>query len=163
MRRTEQSMDRASALASLVLPTPGTSSMSRCPSASMTARASRTVAVLPSITRSMLSTMAPVPAENSGADSGPPKSSAVLGIVTGPLLNCDAVASADHGIPGSGTRRLGIGLHRPPLCVSNQASPPAVVQPNGPFGATARPLLGQYHTRSGGRRYTAPHDPGLPA
>src|SRR6266545_4706340 len=33
MRRTEQSIDRASALASLVLPTPGTSSISRCPSA----------------------------------------------------------------------------------------------------------------------------------
>src|SRR5437868_11040183 len=43
MRRTEQSIERANALASLVLPTPGTSSMSRCPSASITARASRTV------------------------------------------------------------------------------------------------------------------------
>src|SRR6266540_56937 len=30
MRRTEQSIDRASALASIVLPTPGTSSITRC-------------------------------------------------------------------------------------------------------------------------------------
>ena len=36
MRRTEQSTDRASALASIVLPTPGTSSISRWPSASST-------------------------------------------------------------------------------------------------------------------------------
>ena len=67
MRRTEQSIERASALASLVLPTPGTSSMSRWPSASSTARASRTVAVLPSMTCSMLATMALVAARNSSA------------------------------------------------------------------------------------------------
>ena len=42
MRRTEQSVDRASALASIVLPTPGTSSISTCPSASRTVSASRT-------------------------------------------------------------------------------------------------------------------------
>ena len=36
MRRTVQSMERASALASIVLPTPGTSSISRWPSASST-------------------------------------------------------------------------------------------------------------------------------
>lgn len=52
MRRTEQSMDRASALASIVLPTPGTSSMRRCPSASNTVSESRTTSGLPSITPS---------------------------------------------------------------------------------------------------------------
>ncbi len=52
MRRTEQSMERASALASIVLPTPGTSSMSRCPSASSTVSESRTTSGLPSITSS---------------------------------------------------------------------------------------------------------------
>ncbi len=52
MRRTEQSMDLASALASIVLPTPGTSSMSRCPSASSTVSESRTTSGLPSITLS---------------------------------------------------------------------------------------------------------------
>ena len=41
MRLTVQSTDRASALASMVLPTPGTSSMSRCPSASSTVRRCR--------------------------------------------------------------------------------------------------------------------------
>ena len=50
MRRTEQSMDRASALASMVLPTPGTSSISRWPSASRTVSESRTTSGLPSIT-----------------------------------------------------------------------------------------------------------------
>src|SRR3954447_25465667 len=53
-RRTEQSIDRASAFANFVLPTPGTSSMSRCPSASRTASPTDTVECLPSITRSML-------------------------------------------------------------------------------------------------------------
>ena len=52
IRRTEQSMDRASALASMVLPTPGTSSMSRCPSASRTISASLTASAFPSMTDS---------------------------------------------------------------------------------------------------------------
>lgn len=52
IRRTEQSMERARALASMVLPTPGTSSISRCPSASSTVNASRTISGLPSITPS---------------------------------------------------------------------------------------------------------------
>ena len=55
MRRTVQSMLRASALLSMVLPTPGTSSMSRCPSASSTTTAAVTTSGLPSMTRSMLS------------------------------------------------------------------------------------------------------------
>ena len=42
MRLTLQSMDLAKALASMVLPTPGTSSMSRCPSASKQTSALRT-------------------------------------------------------------------------------------------------------------------------
>ena len=50
IRRTEQSIERASALASMVLPTPGTSSISRWPSASSTVMASRTTSGLPSIT-----------------------------------------------------------------------------------------------------------------
>ncbi len=54
-RRTEQSTERASAFASIVLPTPGTSSISRCPSASSTVRASRTTEGLPSITDSTAS------------------------------------------------------------------------------------------------------------
>ena len=53
IRRTEQSIDLASALASIVLPTPGTSSMSRCPSASRTVSASLTASALPSITDSI--------------------------------------------------------------------------------------------------------------
>ena len=49
-RRTVQSMDRASVLASRVLPTPGTSSTRRCPSASSTVIAVRTTDCFPSIT-----------------------------------------------------------------------------------------------------------------
>ena len=50
IRRTEQLIDLASDLASMVLPTPGTSSMSRWPSASKTVRASRMTSGLPSMT-----------------------------------------------------------------------------------------------------------------
>ena len=60
MRLTVQSTERASALASMVLPTPGTSSMSRCPSASSTVSAVRITSRLPSITFSMLSVTRPV-------------------------------------------------------------------------------------------------------
>ena len=53
MRRTEQSMVRARVLLSIVLPTPGTSSMRRWPSASSTTTASRATSGLPSMTFSM--------------------------------------------------------------------------------------------------------------
>ncbi len=49
-RRTEQSIDLASALASSVLPTPGTSSISACPSASSTVSASLIASGLPTMT-----------------------------------------------------------------------------------------------------------------
>ena len=49
-RRTEQSIERARVLASIVLPTPGTSSSSRWPSASSTVMAVRTTSGLPSMT-----------------------------------------------------------------------------------------------------------------
>src|SRR6476620_9113527 len=52
-RRTEQSIERARVLASMVLPTPGTSSSRRCPSASSTVMAVRTTSGLPSITEVM--------------------------------------------------------------------------------------------------------------
>ena len=57
MRLTVQSMDRASALASEVLPTPGTSSTRRWPSASRVTRAMRTTSGLPTSTRSTLAAM----------------------------------------------------------------------------------------------------------
>ncbi len=57
MRRTEQPSVRAMALASTVLPTPGTSSISRCPSASSTTSAVSTASGLPSMTRSTRSMM----------------------------------------------------------------------------------------------------------
>lgn len=52
-RRTEQSMDLARALAGMVLPTPGTSSISRCPSASRTVIAALMTSGLPSTTVAM--------------------------------------------------------------------------------------------------------------
>jgi len=68
IRRTEPSMDRASALASMVLPTPGTSSMSRCPSASRTISASLTASDLPSMTDSTaVPTCRAVPTSSSSA------------------------------------------------------------------------------------------------
>ena len=58
MRRTEQLTDRARAFASTVLPTPGTSSMSRWPSARRTTSAVSATSALPSMTCPMLSTIA---------------------------------------------------------------------------------------------------------
>ena len=54
MRRKEQSIERAIDFASMVLPTPGTSSMSRCPSAMSATSASLISACLPRTTRSTL-------------------------------------------------------------------------------------------------------------
>ena len=54
----EQSIDAASAFARLVLPTPGTSSMSRWPSASRQITASSIGSILPSTTWAMLDVMA---------------------------------------------------------------------------------------------------------
>ena len=53
IRRAAPSIERASALASIVLPTPGTSSMSTWPSASSTVRVSLIASGLPSMTASM--------------------------------------------------------------------------------------------------------------
>ena len=50
-RLTEPSIERARALASDVLPTPGTSSRSRCPSANSVTSATRITSGLPTITR----------------------------------------------------------------------------------------------------------------
>ena len=54
IRRTVQSIERASALLSIVLPTPGTSSISRWPPASSTTSAERAISGLPSMTCAML-------------------------------------------------------------------------------------------------------------
>ena len=56
MRRKLQPMDLESALASMVLPTPGTSSMRMWPSHRRATRAIRTSTCLPTITRSTLAT-----------------------------------------------------------------------------------------------------------
>ena len=56
-RRKEQSIERAMALASIVLPTPGTSSINRCPSATRATRARRISACLPRTTFSTLFSM----------------------------------------------------------------------------------------------------------
>ena len=77
-RRTEQSIERASALASIVLPTPGTSSTSRWPSASSTVTASRTASLLPSMTVSTASAMR-APATATDASSGAPDGFAACG------------------------------------------------------------------------------------
>jgi hypothetical protein len=91
-RRTEQSTDRASAFASMVLPTPGTSSMSRWPSASITVIASRTVSRLPSMTLSTARRIRVVVSDSAArpALSGRPilagRSSVLLSVVS-PTVN----------------------------------------------------------------------------
>src|SRR4051812_17707442 len=116
-------MDLARALASLVLPTPGTSSIRRCPSASITASASRTVALLPSMTCSMLVMMASVATRNSSLGIGPPGWSHV-GVVTGLL---QVVQAPLHVHTPKGNRRFAggrrsVGLRRSPP-VLPQVSP----------------------------------------
>ncbi len=87
MRRTVQSMLRASALLSMVLPTPGTSSMSRWPSASITATAEDTTSGLPSMTRSMLSRTRRVTRCTVSRSAPPADVRAARGRVRGPALD----------------------------------------------------------------------------
>src|ERR687893_1311091 len=83
MRRTVASTEAASALASVVLPTPGTSSIRRWPSASSTTSASRTTSSLPWTTRPMLAAI-PAPTAATSTD-GPAAPSAVrVASVTSP-------------------------------------------------------------------------------
>ncbi len=70
IRRTVQSIERASDLASMVLPTPGTSSSRRWPSASNTVTARRTTSGLPSITRSTAWRIMPVACSKPSIDIG---------------------------------------------------------------------------------------------
>ena len=70
MRRTVQSMDFARDLASIVLPTPGTSSMSRWPSASSTVTAVRTTSGFPSMTDVIASVILRTSARTSASASG---------------------------------------------------------------------------------------------
>ena len=64
IRRNEQSIERAIALASIVLPTPGTSSIRRCPSATSAASASRISGCLPWTTFSTFCSMTRKPSAN---------------------------------------------------------------------------------------------------
>ena len=64
IRRNEQSIDRAIALASIVLPTPGTSSIRMCPSAIRAASASRISGCLPCTTFSTFCSMTRKPSAN---------------------------------------------------------------------------------------------------
>src|SRR5436190_5224687 len=72
-RENEQSSERASALASIVLPTPGKSSMIRCPSArrQSTTRRSRSVGAW--TTRARLATIAPTRSAGAGVAAGSAK------------------------------------------------------------------------------------------
>src|SRR3954463_2683129 len=90
IRRTVASTEAANALARVVLPTPGTSSISRWPSASSTTSASRTTSSLPWITRPMLAAIrAPISATST---DGPAAPSAVrVASVTSPPYVADHV------------------------------------------------------------------------
>src|SRR5665648_701678 len=70
MRPTEQSTERASDFASVVLPTPGTSSSSRCPSASSTATVRRTSSLRPEITVSIEAHTAAAVSARSSSSAG---------------------------------------------------------------------------------------------
>ena len=88
-RLTEPSIERASAFASDVFPTPGTSSTSRWPSANSVTSATRTTSGLPTITRWMLAAMRAPTSATSGGPGGAP-SMRLLVVVTGASLSNDA-------------------------------------------------------------------------
>ena len=83
-RLTEPSIERASAFASDVFPTPGTSSTSRWPSANSVTSATRTTSGLPTITRWMLAAMRAPTSATSGWPGGAP-SMRLLVVVTEPV------------------------------------------------------------------------------
>ena len=97
-RRTVQSIERASALASIVLPTPGTSSMSRWPSASSTTSARRTTSGLPSTTCSMLSRIRP--ADSCRTSRSAPTGAALVGGRRATWSSCRC--GSGHRAPGPG-------------------------------------------------------------
>ena len=68
IRRTVQAIDRPNALANIVLPTPGTSSSNRCPSANSTTMAMSMAPRLPSITPSMAVRTLPITSSTSASD-----------------------------------------------------------------------------------------------
>src|SRR5579884_932941 len=72
-RENEQSSVRASAFASIVFPTPGKSSMIRCPSATRQSTTSRSVSRGACTTRSRFATIAPTRSAGAGAAAGSAK------------------------------------------------------------------------------------------
>src|SRR3977135_155387 len=72
-RENEQSSDRASALASIVFPTPGKSSMIRCPSATRQSTTRRSASCGAWTTRPRLATIAATRSAGSGARAGSAK------------------------------------------------------------------------------------------
>jgi hypothetical protein len=78
MRLTLQSTLRARARASIVLPTPGTSSMRRCPSLSSTVTAVSMTGRLPSMTVSIAAMTARASSRNSAGDRAGVGTSAAL-------------------------------------------------------------------------------------
>src|SRR2546423_9970631 len=73
MREKEQSTDRASAFASIVFPTPGKSSMIRCPSATRQSTTSRSVSSRARTTRPRFATIAATRSAGAGATAGSAK------------------------------------------------------------------------------------------
>ncbi len=90
MRRTVASTDAASARASIVLPTPGTSSMRRCPSASRQTREARTAAGFPSMTRETDVTIASVDSAKRAASIA-----VAVDVTSGMLLPADRGSAVD--------------------------------------------------------------------
>ena len=72
-RENEQSSERASAFASIVFPTPGKSSMIRCPSATRQRTTSRSVSSDAWTTRPRFATIAPTRSAGAGATAGSAK------------------------------------------------------------------------------------------
>ena len=134
IRRTEQSMLRASALLSMVLPTPGTSSISRWPSASSTTTAEDTTSGFPSMTVSMLARIR----ETTRARvwrSAPPVGASTS--VPSRLLH----VGADLFTLGTGGNLRGVRPRWAGLCGHGLVAPPGA-RGSGPVPAPCRPGAG---------------------
>src|SRR5579883_294331 len=102
MRLNEQPSERASDLASTVLPSPGTSSSRICPSASSATSTSSTTASLPTITRPMFSCSR----RASAATASTPASSITVRLMAAVRPSCMSAPSPGRNGPGRASRIL---------------------------------------------------------
>src|SRR6266849_255774 len=102
-RENEQSSERASAFASIVLPTPGKSSMIRCPSATRQRTTRRRVSTGACTTRARFAAIAATRSDGAGATAGSAKQA--LHLVEDGRRDLGLRGLGDEPLPGGGDER----------------------------------------------------------